>query len=170
MKESTLGYVILTFGCWLLGLVFFYNWRRQVTIRDKSSVKTEGIVIDYKMFQLVHTPIVVYYVNGVKYKTYLRYYMRDVDRSNVYFAYETEEELKREMLQDRFIIYANRINYNYKKHWPIGSTMAVYYNPKNPKLAYVERYAGSIHYFRNLTILIFVVWLLVMSIFYSLVG
>ncbi len=38
------------------------------------------------------------------------------------------------------------------------------------KLAYVERYAGSIHYFRNLTILIFVVWLLVMSIFYSLVG
>ncbi|MGQ7463027.1 hypothetical protein ACTGZQ_11100 [Streptococcus suis] len=166
MKEPTLGYVILTFVCWLLGLVFFYNWWRQVTIRDKSSVKIKGIVIGHKMCQRFHTPIVEYYVDGKRYRQHLRYYMRYIDKGNVYFTYETEEELKREILKDRLTIYANGLKCDYRKNWPVGSTMAVYYNPKNPKLAYDKRYAGTIYYFRNLTLLIFVVWLLAMSIMY----
>lgn len=170
MREITLAYALITLYFFFIGLFFFYNWRRQVTIRDKSSVKIKGIVIGYKKFQRTHKPIVEYYVDGKRYRQYLRYYLRRLDKSDVFFTYETEEEIKREILRDRYIFYANPINYNFKKYWPIGSTMTVYYNPKNPKLAYVERYGGLLHYFRNATILVFIGWPLVMSIIYYLVG
>ena len=39
-----------------------------------------------------------------------------------------------------------------KKIFPVGSNMAVYYNPKNPEEAYVERCISNEKYFKYLFI------------------
>lgn len=165
MPEDITVFTILFFIFLVPFLVFFALWRRQVTIRDDSKIAIEGTVVGYKTFQRIHTPKVEYFVDGRRYLLSLKYYMRHVNKSDIYFTYSDEEELKREILKDRFVIYANRISYNYKKHWPIGSKMTVYYNPKNPKLGYVERYGGLLNYFRYGCILLVVGWIVVSIVF-----
>ncbi|QXA19909.1 DUF3592 domain-containing protein [Streptococcus gordonii] len=51
-----------------------------------------------------------------------------------------------------------------KKIFPVGSSMMVYYNPKNPEEAYVERYISNEKYFKYLYIGFSIIFLILIGI------
>lgn len=148
--------------------LFLFRWRREITIKNDCTMVTQGTVIGYYTSTRLKTPIVEYTINNRRYKQRLRYFPMGEDRSHEIFYPQTEDEYRREILKPRFIRYSNSFRYEFKQLFPIGSEMTVYYHPKNPKLSFVERYAGFINYYRNGMILSGFAWLFFMVIFFIL--
>lgn len=149
MDDDTLFYLLLSGYCMLWFSICFLLWKKEQRIKDSSTEKIIGKVIGYTISRNLHAPKVAYFVDGVRYIQKLKYFTRGINKKNQIFHYQNEEELKKEVLRDRIIIYEQSISYDFEKLWPVGSTMTVYYNPDNPKISYVERYAGAFHFFRN---------------------
>ncbi|MET3557913.1 hypothetical protein ABID29_001025 [Streptococcus rupicaprae] len=156
MEKLLIVYCVLTAYSLISLFTFLFFWRREVKIRDKSTEKVKGTVIGYYISTRLKTPIVEYFVNNRRFKQRLRYYPMGKNMGEEIFNPETVEEHKQKILEPRYVYYINPVPYPFKTFFPIGSEMMVYYNPKNPRLSYVERYAGLINYHRNALLVVFI--------------
>ena len=132
-----LGSVILIF---LIVAYFFY--RRDQKIRNESTEKTKGKVVQYS-WQSSRAPVVEYIVDGKKYKKAL--YYSYVSHFSTLFS-SPKVSAKDNLLDTKLRLRGNAmVSLNTLMHdnFPLGTEMMVYYNPKQPKLAYVERYAPN---------------------------
>ena len=137
LLTTILGSVILIF---LIVAYFFY--RRDQKIRNESTEKTKGKVVQYS-WQSSRAPVVEYIVDGKKYKKALYYsYVSHFSTPLSSPKVSAREDLldTKLRLRGNTRVSLNTLMYD---HFPIGSKMMVYYNPEQPKLAYVERYAPN---------------------------
>ena len=82
--------------------------------------------------------MVEYQVGGESYqKTFTYAYFR-----------ETSSRSKQTDVFDRTYIIGAGNNLNLRKIFPIGSPMTVFYNPDDPQIGFVERYAGLVGFYK----------------------
>ena len=147
---------IITLIFLILFLIFYYLYRRDINIKIQSTSKVEGIVVSYESRNEVPVslPIVEYSVNGIKYK-------KKYDYS--YFI-DISTESKQSNVFDIKYVHGTGQNLDLKTIFPIGSSMIVYYNPKNPEIGFVERFAGLDGYYNIAIKVTIVVYLLITSL------
>lgn len=151
MNALILSYLIITILFLVCFFIYAYFWRREIDIRDNSTAKIEGRVVDYRSWTNVKVPIVAYMVGNREYRQFLSY-SAHVSAPGMSFYTKDIVELRRLLLDTTTLYNVNLLPYSFKELWPIGSTMIVFYNPQNPKRGYVERYAGMFAYFKYSTI------------------
>lgn len=66
------------------------------------------------------------------------------------YAYfrETSSQSKQTDVFDRTYICGAGKNMNLRMIFPIGSPMTVFYNPDDPQMGFVERYAGLVGFYK----------------------
>lgn len=121
----------------ILGLYFSFSDKR---IKESSTHEINGTVIKYSA-QNTRAPVVAYEVEGKTYKKALNYtYMVSVGTPFSKVKSQLTSDIMDPVLRIKY--NSNVAIYSVmKERFPIGSTMKVFYNPDNPKIAYVERYA-----------------------------
>lgn len=131
---------ILTLVFLIILLIFYTYYRREMRIKIESTAKVVGEVVtfDSKNQFLVSLPVVEYQVGGESYqKTFTYAYFR-----------ETSSRSKQTDVFDRTYIIGAGNNLNLRKIFPIGSPMTVFYNPDDPQIGFVERYAGLVGFYK----------------------
>ena len=77
---------------------------------------------------------------------------------------ETSSKSKQNDVLDTTYVFGGGENLNLQELFPIGSTMTVFYNPENPKMGYVERYAGLVKFYKNGQVVILAIYFLLICI------
>lgn len=127
---------ILTLVFLIMLLIFYTYYRREMKVKTESTAKVMGEVVafDSKNQLLVSLPVVEYQVGGESYqKTFTYAYFR-----------ETSSRSKQTDVFDRTYICGVGNNLNLRMIFPVGSPMTVFYNPDDPQIGFVERYAGLV--------------------------
>lgn len=120
--------------------IWFY--KKDWLIRNKSTENVLGTIVSYS-YNGTKAPVVEYFVNGKKYKNILRYSY--VSRVSTPFN-SIDTSAKDNVLHTKLRLKENSmlsINTIMEENFPLGSQMEVYYNPRKPKLSYIQRYAPS---------------------------
>ena len=123
-------------------IVAYFLYRRDQKIKNYSTEKTKGEVVQYS-WQSSRAPVVEYIVDGIAYKKAL--YYSYVSHFSTLFS-SPKVSAKDNLLDTKLLLRGNAmVSLNTLMHdnFPLGTEMMVYYNPKQPKLAYVERYAPN---------------------------
>ena len=143
----TIGGVILL----LLAFKLFYKYLIQET---RCTVKTKGIIKKYTLgtrggeHSGIHLPIVYYKVNDKEYKVigpeYKSYTVKTAESP---MTLENQSSFEEKDGQKLIITHQVNSSIGVFKNpmlelYPINSEIDVYYDPKNPKLAYVLRYCN----------------------------
>ncbi len=111
-------------------------------IKNRSTRSVLGTVVSYS-YNGTKAPVVEYFVNGKKHKNILRYSY--VSRVSTPLS-STDTYAKDDVLHTKLRLRENSMlstNTIMEENFPLESQMKVYYNPKKPKLSYVQRYAPS---------------------------
>ena len=134
----SLGILSLVFLIMLL--IFYTLYRREIKVKTESTAKGMGEVVafDSKNQFLVSLPVVEYQVDGEIYQKTFSY---------AYFI-ETSSKSKQTDVFDRTYICGAGNNLNLRMIFPIGSPMTVFYNPDDPQIGFVERYAGLVGFYK----------------------
>lgn len=141
----SLGTIILFF----IAFKFFYKYLIQ---EKKCTSKVKGIIKRYTLFSYggenspICLPVVFYEVNnkeykvvGPEYKAYKIITKSLPSHSNMEYK-EEKQVLTISRIANSFVdIVKNPL----VELYPVGSEIDVYYNPDNPKLAYVLRYCNK---------------------------
>lgn len=154
----TLAFAVATFI-----IAYALGWR-SIRKEQRCSAVTHGVVIRYSMTEYngIHLPVVRYIVNGREYTVVGPKFKASVTKSsrtpwNPVIAEQQTNIRPNEPLPD--VIKINRKSNSFASvgfsplmnRYPIGAPAYVYYDPRKPKVAYVERYAG--------TMLVFSFWI-----------
>mgnify|MGYP000896658513 CR=1 FL=1 len=144
--------VIVALGLLWLVIVFplYLHYRKEISIISKSTSLVSGKVVGYNSSiytphgepAQVALPLVEYTVCGKQYRKRLEYKQ---------FIPASSGKIQKDVFSSDYVYGSDR-SLDLKKIFPVGSNMAVYYNPKNPEDAYVERYISNEKYFKNLFI------------------
>jgi hypothetical protein len=131
---------ILTLVFLIILLIFYTLYRREMKVKTESTAKGMGEVVafDSKNQFLVSLPVVEYQVDGEIYQKTFSY---------AYFI-ETSSKSKQTDVFDRTYICGAGNNLNLRMIFPIGSPMTVFYNPDDPQIGFVERYAGLVGFYK----------------------
>lgn len=134
----SLGILTLVF---LIMLLFFYTlYRREIKVKTESTAKVLGEVVafDSKNQLLISLPVVEYQVEGERYqKTFTYAYFR-----------ETSSKSRQTNVFDRTYVLGAGKNLDLRMIFPIGFPMTVFYNPVDPQIGFVERYAGLVGFYK----------------------
>ena len=133
-----LGILILVFL--ILLLIFYAFYRREMKIKTDSTAKVMGEVVafDSKNQLLISLPVVEYQVEGERYQnTFIYAYFR-----------ETSSKSRQTNVFGRTYVLGAGKNLNLRMIFPIGSPMTVFYNPVDPQIGFVERYAGLVGFYK----------------------
>lgn len=153
-KEIVMNPMIMIVVLGLLWLVIVFplylHYRKENSIRSKSTSLISGKVVGYNStiysrhgeLPKVALPIVEYTVRGKQYRKSLKY-KRLIPASS--------GKIQKDVFSSDYV-YGSDMNLDLKKIFPVGSGMTVYYNPKNPEEAYVERCISNEKYFKYLFI------------------
>lgn len=150
-----------------LAFKFFYKYLIQ---EKKCIAKTKGVVERYTFLtygDVLHLPVVYYVVDGVEYKVVGPKYETYV--TNMVSLPFGENKMEYDVDDQVFSIKIVRNSFGscfvnpIKEMYPIGTEIDVFYDPSNPKLAYVLRYCNLKYIFWML--FVFGVLLLILSIF-----
>src|SRR5699024_5531569 len=123
-------------------VIAYLLYRREQRLKNACTEKTKGKVVQYS-WQSSRAPVVEYVVDGVAYKKAL--YYSYVSHFRTPFS-SPKVRVKDNLLDTKLRLKGNTMVSLYtlmRDHFPMGSEMIVYYNPKQPKIAYVERYAPN---------------------------
>ena len=163
--------IMLTFGGYLLLFLAFKLYYKYLIQEKRCTSKTEGIIKKYTLFSRggensgVNLPVVYYTVDGKEYKVVGPEYKKyiTITKSSPLL----ENELQNVKEDNQTLIIKRKINSiisvsenPIKELYPINSKVDVYYNPNNPKLAYVLRYCDRKNLFYILLISAIVVLIL----------
>lgn len=131
---------ILTLVFLILLLIFYTFYRREMKIKTESTAKVMGEVVafDSKNQFLISLPVVEYQVGSESYRKTFTY---------AYFR-EPSSQSKQTDVFDRTYICGAGKNLNLRMIFPIGSPMTVFYNPDDPQIGFVERYAGLVGFYK----------------------
>lgn len=146
---------VFAFAVALFITAYALGWR-SMHKKGRCTEKTTGEVIRYSALQYngISLPIVRYVVNGTEYKVVGPHFKGSVTTNfsapwNNPVAEQKTNLNTREDLPDVIKIKAKTNSLvsvrttPITELYPIGSQADVYYDPKKPKIAYVQRYAGS---------------------------
>lgn len=140
-------YLLILLPIVVLLCFFLYKWRREYIIRKYSTSTIIGKVVAYREWISLRPPIIEYEVDGTMYRRALEYSLVVYGPKDVSYPHDIEE-LRNYMLESKKLYNIGLMPYNMYQLFPIGYEMTVRYNPKQPQLAYVERYAGGESLFR----------------------
>lgn len=144
--------LLFSSACWICAYVFgFGKFKKE----ERCSMRTVGKVIRYSAINYsgIHIPLVEYIVNGKKYKVadpkFLSGSVTTVSTpfENINAQFETNlstrdnlpKKLKVRIHTNSSIsLYTSPLN----EFYPVDSSVDVYYNPKKPKEAFVQRFEG----------------------------
>ena len=131
------GFVLL-----LLGIIFYFKGK---SLEKNCISLANGRITRYTLWNSngVRFPIVEYYVDGIKYKSRLKYKAIITTMKSGLNNIEVKDDISNQTLRVKRspIVYSVNI---FEEKYPIGSEIPVYYNPKNPKKSYVLRYPGTV--------------------------
>lgn len=118
-------------------LVFVITKKRNASCTSK----TEGRVIGHKFLRVGMNPVVLFRVDGQSLKTIRRF---NAVYTKKYYRLPSspwEPELQEDTRGNLHIRTGSlgRMKALAEELWPIGSSMTVFYNPKNPKVNFVDR-------------------------------
>ncbi len=131
---------ILTLVFLIMLLIFYTLYRREIKVKTESTAKVLGEVVafDSKNQLLISLPVVEYQVGGERYqKTFTYTYFR-----------ETSSKSRQANVFDRTYVLGAGKNLDLRMIFPIGSPMTVFYNPNEPQIGFVERYAGLVGFYK----------------------
>ena len=131
---------ILTLFFLIILLIFYTLYRREIKVKTESTAKVLGEVVafDSKNQLLISLPVVEYQVKGERYqKTFTYAYFR-----------ETSSKSRQTNVFDRTYILGAGKNLDLRMIFPIGSPMTVFYNPNEPQIGFVERYADLVGFYK----------------------
>ena len=134
----SLGILSLVFLIMLL--IFYTLYRREIKVKTESTAKVLGEVVafDSKNQLLISLPVVEYQVGGERYqKTFTYAYFR-----------ETSSKSRQTNVFDRTYVLGAGKNLDLRMIFPIGFPMTVFYNPVDPQIGFVERYAGLVGFYK----------------------
>ena len=149
-----LGMMTLVFL--IILLIFYTFYRREMKMKTESTAKVMGEVVafDSKNQLLISLPVVEYQVGGESYQKIFSY---------AYFI-ETSSKSKQTDVFDRKYILGSGNNLNLRMIFPIGSPMTVFYHPDKPQIAFVERYAGLVGFYKIGMVLTAIIYLVLLGI------
>lgn len=156
-------WIIVIVLTWIPAVFCLHMWRREYVIRKYSTSEILGRVSSHKEWDSLRPPIVEYKVDGNLYKKLLEYELVTYGPSDVFYPQDLES-LRSYMIAHKKLHNINLMPYNMYQIFPVGYEMVVKYNPKKPKFAYVERYAGGESLFRVMSIFLIVMLLFVNSL------
>lgn len=131
---------ILTLVFLVMLLIFYTLYRREIKVKTESTAKVLGEVVafDSKNQLLISLPVVEYQVEGERYqKTFTYAYFR-----------ETSSKSRQTNVFDRTYVLGAGKNLDLRMIFPIGFPMTVFYNPVDPQIGFVERYAGLVGFYK----------------------
>lgn len=131
---------ILTLVFMIMLLIFYTLYRREIKVKTESTAKVLGEVVafDSKNQLLISLPVVEYQVEGERYqKTFTYAYFR-----------ETSSKSRQTNVFDRTYVLGAGKNLDLRMIFPIGFPMTVFYNPVDPQIGFVERYAGLVGFYK----------------------
>lgn len=131
---------ILTLVFLIMLLIFYTLYRREIKVKTESTAKVLGEVVafDSKNQLLISLPVVEYQVEGERYqKTFTYAYFR-----------ETSSKSRQTNVFDRTYVLGAGKNLDLRMIFPIGFPMTVFYNPVDPRIGFVERYAGLVGFYK----------------------
>lgn len=131
---------ILTLVFLIMLLIFYTLYRREIKVKTESTARVMGEVVDFdsKNQLLISLPVVEYQVGGERYqKTFTYAYFR-----------ETSSKSRQANVFDRTYVLGAGKNLDLRMILPIGSPMTVFYNPVDPQIGFVERYAGLVGFYK----------------------
>ena len=148
------GVYLLVFALFFISLWYFCFYK-QSKYKEKCNAKTTGIVTRYSFVQYngISLPVVKFVVDGITYKVVGPKFkgsiitnnssplksVKSEYNSNINNNSDLPNTLKIQVKTNSFGHYTKNPLFNL---YPIGSQANVYYNPKNPKMAYVERFVS----------------------------
>jgi len=150
----SLGILSLVFLVMLL--IFYTLYRREIKVKTESTAKVLGEVVafDSQNQLLISLPVVEYQVEGERYqKTFTYTYFR-----------ETSSKSRQANVFDRTYVLGVGQNLDLRMIFPIGSPMTVFYNPVDPQIGFVERYAGLVGFYKIGMILTVGIYLVLLCI------
>lgn len=150
---------ILTFVFLILLLIFYTFYRREMKIKTDSTVKVMGEVVafDSKNQLLISLPVVEYQVEGERYQNTFTY---------AYFRETSSKSRQTNVFGRTYVLGAGK-NLDLQMIFPIGSPMAVFYNPVDPQIGFVERYAGLVGFYKIGMVLTAIIYLVLSGILVS---
>ena len=131
---------ILTLVFLIMLLIFYTLYRREIKVKTESTAKVLGEVVafDSKNQLLISLPVVEYQVEGERYqKTFTYAYFR-----------ETSSKSRQTNVFDRTYVLGAGKNLDLRMIFTIGFPMTVFYNPVDPQIGFVERYAGLVGFYK----------------------
>ena len=131
---------ILTLVFLIMLLIFYTLYRREIKVKTESTAKVLGEVVafDSQNQLLISLPVVEYQVEGERYqKTFTYAYFR-----------ETSSKSRQTNVFDRTYVLGAGKNLDLRMIFPIGFPMTVFYNPVDPQIGFVERYAGLVGFYK----------------------
>ena len=131
---------ILTLVFLIMLLIFYTLYRREIKVKTESTAKVLGEVVafDSKNQLLISLPVVEYQVEGERYqKTFTYAYFR-----------ETSSKSRQTNVFDRTYVLGAGKNLDLRMIFPIGFPKTVFYNPVDPQIGFVERYAGLVGFYK----------------------
>ena len=148
----------LLFGLMMLGFAaftyFMFNFFILSNYRNakRCTEKTEGVIIrySYTLYNGISLPVVEYTVNGKQYKVLGPKFLYAISNTISSPVGSIVSDVKMDNFEDgeipqvlRYKIYRNSFisltKSPLEEYFPVGSRVAVYYDPKKPKHSYVER-------------------------------
>ena len=148
------GIYLLVFAIALI-LLWYFCFYKKSKYNDKCSAKTIGIVTRYSFVKYsgISLPVVKFIVDGVTYNvvgpkfkgSIITNYsspfknVKSEYNSNINSKFDLTDVLKIHVKTNSFVSYTKNPLLDL---YPIGGQATVYYNPKNPKMAYVERFVS----------------------------
>ena len=141
-----LGFAIITY-C-MFDYFILSNYRNA----KRCTQKTEGVIIrySYALYNGISLPVVEYTVDGNRYKVLGPKFRSAISNTISTPLGSIVSDVKMDNFEDgeipqvlRYKIYRNSFisltKSPLEEHFPVGSKVAVYYDPKKPKHSYVER-------------------------------
>ena len=176
----------LLFGLMDLGfaifIYFMFNYFILSNYRNakRCTEKTEGVIIrySYALYNGISLPVVEYTVNGNQYKVVGPKFQRAISNSVSTPLGSIVSDVKMDNFEDgeipqvlRYKIYRNSFisitKSPLEEYFPVGSKVAVYYDPKKPKYSYVARplKPGRYAWLFKLSIYLFVFLMVALAFF-----
>lgn len=147
---------ILTLVFLIMLLIFYTLYRREIKVKTESTAKVLGEVVafDSKNQLLISLPVVEYQVEGERYqKTFTYAYFR-----------ETSSKSRQTNVFDRTYVLGAGKNLDLRMIFPIGFPMTVFYNPVDPQIGFVERYAGLVGFYKIGMVITAIIYLVLSGI------
>lgn len=176
----------LLFGLMELGfaifIYFMFNYFILSNYRNakRYTEKTEGVIVrySYALYNGISLPVVEYTVNGNQYKVVGPKFQRAISNTVSTPLGSIVSDVKMDNFEDgeipqvlRYKIYRNSFisitKSPLEEYFPVGSKVAVYYDPKKPKYSYVARplKPGRYAWLFKLSIYLFVFLMVALAFF-----